>query len=80
MGRRVACLSRQTCSSFATSAPVCDADGDPPRLVRRQHLGLQRFSFVLPRIDVHQCLPVRPSNSDFLHIVGDGAIDLISQA
>jgi hypothetical protein len=35
-----------------------DVDGDPPRLVRRQHLRLPCLVRVLPRIHVSQRLPV----------------------
>jgi hypothetical protein len=35
-----------------------DVDGDPPRFVLRQHLGLQRFGFVVSGIDVRERLPV----------------------
>jgi hypothetical protein len=44
---------------------------DPPRLVGRQHLRLQRLRFVLPRIDVHQCLPVGVTDNVAAgHLVG----------
>jgi hypothetical protein len=35
-----------------------DVDGDAPRLVLRQHLGLQRFGFTVSGIDVRERLPV----------------------
>jgi hypothetical protein len=33
-------------------------DGDPPRLVGREHLGLPRLGFALSRVDVRDRLPV----------------------
>src|SRR5208283_325769 len=34
--------------------PLRDIDSDPPRLVLRQHLGLQRFGFLVSRVDQDQ--------------------------
>jgi hypothetical protein len=44
--------------AFQPSRQLGDVDGDPPRLVRSQRLGLQRFGLGFPRIDV-QPAPAR---------------------
>jgi hypothetical protein len=40
--------------AFQQSRKLGDVDGDPPRLVFCQHLGLHRFGFAVSRIDVGQ--------------------------
>jgi hypothetical protein len=41
-----------------------DVDGDPSRLVLREHLRLTRFGFVLSRVDVRERLPVGVPETD----------------
>ncbi len=36
----------------------CHVDGDPARLVLRQHLGLPSFVFIVARVDVNESLAV----------------------
>jgi hypothetical protein len=55
--------SSPACCSIAITLPKQirqprDVDGDPPRFVFRQHLGLQRFGFAVTGIDVREPLPV----------------------
>jgi hypothetical protein len=63
--------SLRASGAWPTPAPLaqqprqpCDVDGDAPRLVGRQHLGLPCVGFVLSRIDMRENLSVGVADNE----------------